>query len=444
MFTALLLVAAALRAGAQDPAPELFAFVGVHVVPMDEERVLRDQTVVVADGVITAIGNAAELEPPAGAIRIEAAGRWLMPGLADMHVHCWSPADHLMYVANGVTTVRNMWGHDGHLGWRAQADAREPDFLGPTFYTAGSLLDGSPPVWPTSRVLTDPEAARAEVAKQADKGFHFIKVYTRLEAPVYAAIVDAAAERSIPVVGHVPAAVGVDEVLVARQSTIEHVDGYVDKSGAPPEPEQLARRIEATRTAGTWNCVTLIVLENIANLDRFEELDARPELRYVSPFMRRSWNPANDARFQGADTARYDGMRQRFEHARLVTRALHEGGCRILLGTDAPNPFVVPGFAIHRELAHLVAAGLSPYEALRAGTSGASEYLGAPEAFGVVAVGARADLVLLEADPLEDVANFARRAGVMLRGRWFTEDELRARLEQVAESYAPEEEEEQR
>ena len=201
---------------------------------------------------------------------------------------------------------------------------------------------------------------------------------------------------------------------------------------------------EKTREAGVWNTVTNVVVEKFVPVDEAERLMKLPEMRYISPVTLASWNPATDFRLKTMTAEDFDGLRRSHEARRRLTGILHRSGARILLGTDTPNPFVVPGFSIHEELQRLVDSGLTPYEALRAGTSSAFEYLdeqlALDERFGTVAVGARADLILLEANPLDDVANVVRRVGVMVRGQWLPEDELQRMLEAVRDSYrVPEE-----
>jgi imidazolonepropionase-like amidohydrolase len=256
------------------------------------------------------------------------------------------------------------------------------------------------------------------------------------------------------VMGHVPSAVGLEHVIEAHQESIEHLDGLAAAAQAEGSPQigkisfrtepnawpyvddkkvaELARReIEA----GTWNCPTLVVYQKWVTGDERTKSLAGPYMKYVSPLMRSAWGPteANEkwmsADFVGASHVA-DPRRMR------AVGVLHKAGARILLGTDQANPFVIAGFAVHEELANLVAAGLSPYEALRAGTSGAAEFMHASDEWGTVAVGRRADLLLLEKNPLEAVANAKTPLGVMVRGRWLPRAELDESLEKLAKEYA--------
>lgn len=407
----------------------LLVFVGVHVVPMDRDVVLENQTVIVRDGAIVAIGATDLVRVPDGATVIEGKGRFLMPGLADMHVHTLLERDFVLFLANGVTTVRNLWGMPMHLQW--QERARQGALDGPWFETVGPIIDGVPAVWPGSISVRDPDAARTEVRRQYELGFRMVKTYDNLTFDGWRAIVDQAHELGMRVVGHVPKSVSLREALAAGQHTIEHFTGYYHER-RPLTPEEMQADVESTLLSTTWNCPTLTVIRNLGMMEDPAALEARPEMRFVAPSMRSMWSPKRDFRFQNMDETGFESLRQRFGNMLLLTRRLHERGGRLLLGTDTPNPFVVPGFSIHDELALFVEAGLTPYEALRTGTVNAAEALDQPGAFGVVRVGARADLLLLEKNPLEDVAHVKRPLGVCVRGRWFDRETLDGRLEALA------------
>jgi imidazolonepropionase-like amidohydrolase len=423
-------------------------FVDVNVVPMDSNRVIPHQNVVVRGDRIEAVGNPSSVAVPPGATTIDGRGLWLMPGLIDMHVHLNAPDDGTLYVANGVTTIRNMWGFPETLEWRK--DYGSGKRLGPTVFTTGAILDGKPPIWPGSTVIETADDAEREIAAEKAAGYDFVKVYTRLSRPAYLAILDAARRHGMRVVGHVPDSVGVRAVLEARgQESIEHLTGYLTAAQKPGSPAAAianwnARRramlanldesripelARLSRDAGVWNCVTLIVSQRAAALDRVDSLKQLPGVKYVAPEMVAAWDPAKDFRFRGTTAQDFAAMRAVSAFQMRMTRALRDAGARILLGTDTSNPFVMPGFSAHEELALLVAAGLTPYEALRAGTADAAEFLHADA--GRVRPGLRADLLLVDANPLQDVAAAAHRRGVVLRGRWMPASELDAAMESV-------------
>jgi len=426
------------------------AFVGVHVIPMDREVVLRDHTVIVKDEVIVAIGPRDVMRIPDEAQRIDGDGRYLMPGLADMHVHMFSASEGELLIAHGVTFVRNMWGTPTQQALVERAAKGDPDL--PTIYTVGELVDGEPPIWDGSAVVTSADEGRAHVRSEHEDGFDAIKVYNRLTRESYDAIVDTARELELDIVGHVPNDVGLEHVLASRQRTIEHLQGYHrallpddwtfgDSSFTAYRARYLAqvnaadlsmlpKFVAMTRDAGTWNCPTIIVLDKMmAESSRESEREA---LMYVDPNTRGWWASITD----GVQPPPADDIRTFRENLYAVVRELHRAGCPLLLGSDFPNPWVVPGDSIHDELRHLVNAGLSPFEALRTGTVEPARYMRAPYDFGTVQVGRRADLVLLEDNPLEDIRHTRGIAGVMLRGDWNDAERLADRLRGVVESYA--------
>jgi imidazolonepropionase-like amidohydrolase len=426
------------------------AFVHARVVPMDKNNVLPDQTVVVQGDRIVALGPSATLTPGPRARVIDASGAYLMPGLSDLHAHLNDAASLTLLVANGVTTVRNMWGTRQALIWRDEI--KRGARLGPSIFTAGPIVDGSPPQWDGSVGVANAAEAIAAVDAQHDAGYDFIKVYNHVTPEAFDAIVAEAAKLGMHVGGHVPVEVGLERALASHFWTIEHLTGYFDAAQRDDSPlrkahgwkertlqseyldeSKLAALVRATAAAGTTNCPTLVVLQKFVPPDEGRALLARPEMRFMAPLTKASWDPAKDYRTKDWTAADYAAMRHGDALRARLVRDLHAAGARLVTGTDFPNPFVVPGFSLHEELALLVAAGLSPYDALRASTADAAELLGGD--FGVVAEGKRADLLLVDGNPLDDVANAARRRGVVVRGTWLTETELAARLEPLAEEW---------
>ena len=438
----------ALRISAELPEANPFvAFVNVNVIPMDSERILEDQTVIVRDGVIATIGDSQQVTVPEGALVVDGRGKYLMPGLVDMHVHIQFEDDMLLWVANGVTSVRNMWGSTGRMlqfGFPDQLALRKQieqgTLFGPTIYTAGPVMEGSPAFHPMAEVFDTPEAARESVAWQKAQGYDFIKVYDHLSPEVYQAIIEAARENDIPVVGHVPFAVGLDGVLASGQQTIEHLFGYIDPDAVKfiiPE-DQLDEYALKTREARVWNSVTLTEYPKSKQTpEGIEGLKNQPGIIYYSPF----WKLVTPFFYKmSGESHTYQGADYPQRIAALnreMVQALHEAGAGILLGTDAAQAYHIPGFSIHEELVMLVEASLSPYEALEAGTRNAAEAMGKSAEFGTIEIGKRADLILLEDNPLEDVSNIQNRDGVMVRGRWLTDAQLQSILDGLVESYQP-------
>lgn len=411
------------------------AFIGVNVVPMDTERVLADHTVIVRNGLITSVGPSAAITVPADAERIDGKGRYVMPGLADFHVHLHSEEQLLSYLAHGVTSLFELDGSREHLELGARLKANER--FGPTLYTSSPLLDGGPPGGRVVSVAT-PEQARVAVVKQKNAGYEALKVYDNLSPEAYATLVAMARQQRIPVVGHVPRKVGVEAVLRARQALISHGEEYFhsvarDESRIPA----LAR---ATKEAGTSVVPDLVHIDtSLRMLKDLEGVFADPEARYLSPEVLRNWRFSNPTR--RVDVAAYAEREQAaYPFVQHLTLALQKEGVRLLLGANASDAGLFPGKATQQELAELVKAGLSPYEALSAGTRNAgafiTDHVDAAARFGTVAVGQRADLLLLPGNPLEDVAQADRALGVMVRGQWFPRERLQKLREKTAEAFS--------
>ncbi|HUQ81884.1 MAG TPA: amidohydrolase family protein [Gemmatimonadaceae bacterium] len=369
------------------PASTPVALVGVRVIPMTSNTVLDAQTVVIRDGVIAAIGPRGSVQVPNDAVVIAGNGRYVMPALVDMHVHL-NIADLDAYVDAGIGTVRNMWGHSGIA--TMQRDIAAGTRRGPTIVSASPGVDGSPPQWPGTLLVTSAADARAIVRAQRDAGWPYLKVYTRLSRESFDSVMVAARSVGIPALGHVPLDVDITHAIEMGMRSIEHLTGYdraVSRSARSgtwawidADVSRFAALTELSAQSGVWNCPTLAIYAELAK--------------------------------QHTAAERETIIRNR----RLFVRELVRAGAKILLGTDAGIDVVAPGVSVHAELRELVAAGLTPFDALRAGTTSAAEFLGLD--VGRVVVGARADLLVLRANPLADVANARRVDGMILRGAW--------------------------
>jgi imidazolonepropionase-like amidohydrolase len=443
----------------KQPAPPAtegtFAFVDVTVVPMDSERLLPGQTVLVREGRITHMGSVESVSVPAGAQRIDGRGKYLMPGLSDMHSHPGSEEDLRLMLANGVTFSRVMWGTPQELRWRERIARGE--LLGPTLFVGGPLVDGNPPYWKGSAVASTFADAERIVAEHKKAGFDFIKVYALLSLDAYKGVAAASKQQGIPFAGHVPGAVRLDDAAKVGQRSAEHLFGLYAWAQTEDSPYRgqgetslntifsMGQYIDMTKVAqaatllkqgGVWSCPTLIAYEAFSAPEVLEEMAKRPELRYVSPRVLKMWSPKAGFRMQTLSSEEQAAVRRGEENRLGIVRALHEAGAPLLLGTDANIAFVVPGFSVARELGLYVKAGLSPYEALRAGTRGAAEFAGLLDERGTVEPNKQADLLLLEANPLENVAHVQRISGVLAKGRWFPASELQRMLEEVAKAAA--------
>lgn len=431
-------------AQAGEDAGATIAFVGVDVLAMHGDGLLPDQTVIVRDGRIVEVAPAATLDLAPGTRQIDGKGKFLMPGLAEMHGHVPGPDDAqyahdvlFLYLANGVTTVRNMSGHPWHLQLRQQVESGAVP--GPNLVAASPWLGAK-----------DAAEAVAKVREAKQAGFDLIKIGD-MPRDAYVEMASTAHALGIPFAGHVPLQTGLVGALEARQASIDHFDRYIEflvppgtDTGGRDNPgffgsawvnfADKARMPEAVRRtvqAGTWNVPTLSIVEHLVSPEPAEAMLRWPEFRYFPRHVADGWvkakaEYAQREDYQPADAAKLVQLR------RDLLLALHRGGAPIALGSDAPQFFNVPGFSIHREMRMMVDAGMTPHEVLLTGTRNAAGALGTPDTFGTVQVGRRADLVLLEADPRQDIGHATRRVGVMVRGRWWPQAELQAGLEEIA------------
>jgi len=415
--------------------PQIAAFVGVNVVPMDREYVLPGQTVVVKEGQIAAMGPTEKTAVPSGALRVDGRGRYLLPGLADLHVHLQADEQDNralfdLLLVNGVTTILNLYGTPRHLELRERL--RRGDLLGPVLYTSGPYISNAPGIAPTAE-----EVERA-VVEQKRAGYDFIKIHGDFSREAYHKLFEVARREKIRVIGHAPRNLGIEALLVERQHAIAHAEEYlyayfnklaqeVDKASKVPVIA------EATAKAGVWVIPNLTAYKGIwLQAKDIAPVLKRPEVRYVPPSITADWLPERNTyvrRFNNPlSVQRFE---QNYRLLEKLVKGFRDAGVRMLAGTDTPIPSVVPGFSLHDELADLVDAGLTPYEALRTATAEAAEFLGVLEQSGTVAVGKRADLILLEGDPLKDIRNTTKRAGVMVGGHWLSATELRRMLERL-------------
>ena len=415
--------------------------VNVNVVPMSSEIVLPQQTVIVVDGKIARIGDVDAVPVPKGSTVVDGTDRFLMPGLAEMHAHVTSTIPYqidrlsTLFVANGITTIRGMLGQTSHLKLRDQLASGE--VFGPRLITSGPSLNG--------RSVSGAADAARQVREQKAAGYDFIKVHPGLSSDEFVALASTANEIGMPYAGHVPAAAGVRLALQGKMATIDHLDGYfaallpANSGGSGGyggffdvllakelDAGKIPAMVAATLAAGTWNVPTEVLIEQLIDETPVAELKRRPETQYVSAATVRNWVAAKEAQLKDRGfNAEIAALAIKLR--RQLIFELHQAGAGLLLGSDAPQVFNVPGFSTHRELEALVKAGLTPYEALRTGTAAVAEFLASNG--GIVAEGKDADLILLDANPLDDIRNSGRIHGVMLRGLWLPAIELHARLE---------------
>lgn len=402
----------------------------VTVVPMDSERLLEDRTVVVRDGRVWKIVSG-EFAAPQGSVLVDGRGKYLLPGLADLHVHLFSSDDLVAYPLYGVTTVLNMDGSPSHLAWRQRVRAGK--LLGPTLYTAGHTIDGYPPLNEMFLTAETPGQGIGIVREQKRAGYDVVKLYGTLRPDVFAAILAAAQQEKIPVVGHINRQVGALGVLQSSQVLAAHLEDLLaarfDHMPSDAELEEFATAIAASHITVTPNLNV-----NPTNIAQLRDLDGvlRSEpAKLLSPSAYSQWLPANN---RNERNERNDQTAQQMQSMNEMQQALYKmvrflgkRNVPLVLGTDAA-PYGLPGFSVHEELRELVEAGFTPYQALLTATRNAGTFIsqnlpGAPT-FGTVSEGASGDLLLLTANPLTDIHHTEDIAGLVLHGKWMSATDL--------------------
>ncbi len=428
-----------------NPGQEI-VFKNVTIVPMDEERLIEKQDVWVKNGLIAAIGNAGNVKYSKQALVVDCTGKYLMPGLAEMHAHV-PPVDNLepmkevlnLFAANGITTIRGMLGHPLHLELRRQLQSGE--LLGPRFYTSGPSFNGNS--------VKTPQAAAEMVRNQKNAGYDFLKLHPGITRENFDAIAQTAHEVKIPFAGHVSFDVGVWRAIEAGYASIDHLDGFVEGlvprldtigekrtglfamyAASYADTSRIPKLMTALRENNIWVAPTQALAERWFAADKTaEDLSKKPEMKYVDPKTLANWTKTKkDLMTQ----PQYDpaGIERYIELRRKLIFECNKNGVGLLLASDAPQVFNVPGFSTHQELQYMVDAGLSPYDALRSGTVNAARYFNLKNS-GVVRQGAVSDLLLLNRNPLKDISQTQNIAGVMLGKNWLPREELDVMLKKA-------------
>ena len=426
---------------AAQPSEPAIAFTNVTVIPLDRDRTLADHTVVIRGERIIAMTPSAAAKIPAGATRIDGRGKFLMPGMAEMHAHI--PGGQtatetdmqrtlLLFAANGITTIRGMLGEPRHLPLR---DAVEKGTLiGPTIFTSGVSFNAN--------TAKSADVAVKMVQDQKAAGYDFLKVHPGVPREVFDAMAAEANKQGISFSGHVPADVGLERALSAKFRSIDHIDGFFEyavRADAPVDrnnpgffgasfaahldPARLAKAIEETRRAGVWIVPTQGLLETFMSMATPEELARGPGVEYMPPQQVAAWTKQRQGFMAQPGFSRENNERFLQERRNLL-KALHDAGVDIALGSDAVQTFSVPGFSIFNEMHAMARSGMQPYDIYVTGGPNVARFFHREKEVGTVTVGKIADLVLVDADPLGGVANFEKQTGTMLRGRWHPRADL--------------------
>jgi len=440
----------------QPPSTNLLILNHVNVIDVRAGSVQPDQTVVLEGNRIRAVVSAKLAKYPRSARSIDCRGLFLIPGLWDMHVHLmlgdWFPAAKdislPLFIANGVTGVRDM-GSELQIvqGWRNEIELGR--LVGPHIYTSGPMLDGPKPRFPSSIAISTPEDGRRAVADLIDRGADFIKLQSLIPREAVFAIADEAKKQQIPFEGHVPDSVRASEMSDAGMKSFEHLIGIFEGS-SPLEDDFLKGNKTETRFVAnyetaraeklaellaknqTWQCPTL-VWERGGNLLDVTDLSKDDRAKYVpTSWKTKTWKHFMDEIKQGYATDDLATRKKFLEMELEVVRLMHKKGVPFLAGTDTPpGVYIFPGFSLHEELQRFVAAGCTPLEALQTATLNPSRFFGLEDRLGTVETGKIADLVLLKANPLDDITNTQKIAAVVLSGRYFSARDLEKMLSEV-------------
>lgn len=419
----------------------------VNVINVRDGSIAKGMNVVIDSGKIVRVtGTLDNLSDTVNTI--EGSGKFLLPGLAEMHAHIPSPEageayikDMLfLYLSNGVTTIRGMLGHPAHLELRRQAAAGE--LLSPRIFTSSPSFSGS--------TVQSKEEARNKVTTYQEQGYDFLKLHPGIPLEIFEEIVQTAEEAGIPFAGHVPVGVGIRRALESGYASIDHVDGFLEglvPPGTGVDPEEngffgynftpladtgrIGDLVEMTNRYEVWVVPTQSLFSRWLSPGSAEQLARTPEMKYMPAATVEDWvnSKKNLTGDPGYDAEQWEDF---MDIRRQLIYQLEKNGHGLLLGSDAPQVFNVPGFSIHHELQDMIAAGLSPLEAIRSGTLNPALFFGQEGAFGEITEGASADLLLVNGNPLEDIEALKDLEGVMVRGKWLSRQDIDARLEEIA------------
>lgn len=428
------------------------AFVGVNVLAMESEEVLKKQTVIIKEGKIMEIGSCKKVKPSKNAFKIKAKRKYLMPGIAEMHAHIPTPQGDddtnvketlVLYMSNGITTIRGMLGSPYHLKLMEDL-SQKPNYF-PRIYTSAPSLNGNS--------VKSKEEARQKVKQYKKDGYHFLKLHPGLTLENFDEIVRTANEVGIEFSGHVSTAVGVRHSIESKYASIDHLDGFVEglvpeSAGVHPDSNGffgvnftdkvdlslLPDLVKTTKENNVWLVPTHVLMPHIIGTIDVNTLSGMPEMKYVSSKTRFQWRSVKS---QIVNDPNYDAevVKEFLKIRNKILLAMHKAGVGILLGSDAPQIFNVPGFSIQHEMKAMVEAGMTPYEVLRTGTVNPAIFFDAEEEYGKVKVGHSADLILLTDNPLDDIQNMQKIEGVMVRGLWNSKASIDKTLEGIAKRH---------
>lgn len=435
LLTVLLLVSCS--RSKSNASSNILVIQGANLMTMENDEIHTDQTIIIVGDRIKSIHHANTVDIPKGATVINAKGKYVIPGLADMHMHIDHPDVLKVNLAFGITTVMNYRGLPEHLLLREKA--RRNQIFSPSIYTTGDYMEGYPGTMPGFQCFTHPEEAREAVRKNKEMGYDFIKVYRNLDTLLHKAICDEAKKNDLAVVGHLSPKIGLEQSLSAGQKVIAHAEEVMYFFNNENDSTRIDDLIGLFKTYGTTFTPNLTILKSLPiQVTGLDSINAQEHMKFLQPAIFQSWRKSYNVNFgRGKVWAKFMTQRSRFlQH---LTNELRKNGIQILASTDAPTSGAFPGIAVHQELEEFVKIGFTPYEALKTATiepgKFIQKYLGPQEKFGIVKEGYRADLLLLEKNPLVDIKNTNTISSVVKRGQWYPQDSIDQELHRLNELY---------
>ncbi len=440
----------------QSPKNETFAFTHVNVIPMNKEIVLKDYTVIVKNDKITKMGSSSLVMIPKGTTIINAKGKYIIPGLSDMHVHLEGEAWNLMfpegskhifndsvfadilflYLANGVTTIEILSALPDHVALRNKINTGE--IQGPRMILS-RMIDGPDKAWPppiSTWVKNSTEAKKA-VKEAHSMGYDRMKVYSFLSKDSYDAVLSTAKELNMGVDGHVPMSLSVEYVLQSGQNSIVHSEEILKFAGGDFSKDKIKNYAKSIAESNTWITPTLITSNKLISLfNNSEKVMKCSESKYSHPMAKGIWSFIYNKLYKPISENTRKSISNGYDNfQKYFTYEFHKAGGKILTGTDALLPGIVHGFSLHDELKELVDVGISPFETLKASTTNSHEFLGEIDKEGTIETGKKANLVLLDANPLDDISNTKKIYGVMSQNKWISKKEIETRLKEISKLY---------
>ena len=428
-------------------SPSALLIRNVNIVDVKTGTIIENRQIVIDSGkivnILVELDNVADYKN-----QLNASGQFILPGLSEMHAHIPSPPTTqkrveetlFLYLSNGITTIRGMLGHPSHLELRERA--ANGSLLSPRIITSSPSLNGN--------TVQTAEEAREKVTRYAKDGYDFLKIHPGIRLNVFEELMKTANEEGIPFAGHVPVDVGIERALESEYATIDHIDGFLEGL-VPPEKisdpnsngffgfnfteltdkSQLKPLVEMSRTHKVWIVPTQSLFERWYAPTTADEMLAQAEMKYMEASVLDNWRQRKlqatgpDSNFDPSVWKDFIELRRQF------IKEINDSGYGLLLGSDAPQIFNVPGFSIHHEIAGMIRAGLTPLEILQSGTINVAEYMGMSDTFGEIKSGMVADAVIVNQNPLEDISALRNLNGVLLRGQWLPKAEIDSRLEEI-------------